>query len=370
MTSAPLRLGLSLSPTWLRGNAWRRTDSRVEDLYSGDFHLDVARMAEAAGIDFLFKPDVLTLRTELVEASAGFSSLDPTLLMAALAPETERIGLVTTISATLTPPYLIARQLQSLHRLSNGRAGWNIVMSMDGHGAFGQSEMAPSENRYARAQAVVDAVRALWGSYPAGAVIADRAAGRYADVGRLRPVDGVGPDRNISGTISVPAHDSPIPLFQAGGSPRGVSFAGATADAVFTMASTVEDAAGQRAALHAAATAADRKSTAVRSLPGFSFVLCRTRAEAETLANESEGTGPRGANHWSVVGTPHDAVESIRRWATADAIDGLIALPLGSWGSLELFLEEVVPGLRDLGLVADGPGGTTLAERIGLDPTG
>lgn len=53
--------------------------------------------------------------------------------------------------------------------------------------------------------------------------------------------------------------------------------------------------------------------------------------------------------HWQVVGTPTDAVEQILAWHSADAIDGVIALPGGSLGSLDLFLEQVVPALQATG---------------------
>src|SRR2546427_9911821 len=89
--------------------------SNIEGLYSSDFALDLARRAEAAHLDFVFRPDVSFLPMEALETGAGFASLDPTVLMAALARETSRIGLVSTVSTTFFPPYAVARQLQSLH---------------------------------------------------------------------------------------------------------------------------------------------------------------------------------------------------------------------------------------------------------------
>ena len=42
--------------------------------------------------------------------------------------------------------------------------------------------------------------------------------------------------------------------------------------------------------------------------------------------------------------------------AEAEVIDGFIAFPVGSWRSVELLCDEVMPRLRALGLVGDGAG--------------
>ena len=83
-TRKPLHIGLSLAPTWLSGDAWRRPGSNIEGLYSSDFALDLARRAEAAHLDFVFRPDVSFLPMEALETGAGFASLDPTVLMLSL----------------------------------------------------------------------------------------------------------------------------------------------------------------------------------------------------------------------------------------------------------------------------------------------
>ncbi|WP_447412604.1 LLM class flavin-dependent oxidoreductase, partial [Clostridium perfringens] len=77
------------------------------------FPIDLARRAEAAHLDFVFRPDVSCLTTEVMETASGFASLDPTVLLAAVAQATRHIGLVSTVSTTFYPPYVVARQLQS-----------------------------------------------------------------------------------------------------------------------------------------------------------------------------------------------------------------------------------------------------------------
>lgn len=156
-----LCIGMSLAPTWLSNEGWRAEDSGIEGLYSADFAVDIARRAEAAHMDFVFRPDASALPVPVLEQSFGFSSLDPTLLLTALVRETSKIGLVTTISTTFSHPYTIARQMMSLHWMSRGRAGWNVVTALQGNQNFGLADMPGSAERYDRAEEFVAAAQSL-----------------------------------------------------------------------------------------------------------------------------------------------------------------------------------------------------------------
>jgi FMN-dependent oxidoreductase (nitrilotriacetate monooxygenase family) len=73
--------------------------------------------------------------------------------------------------------------------------------------------------------------------------------------------------------------------------------------------------------------------------------------------------------HWQIVGTAQDAVDQILAWRDADAIDGVIALPGGSLGSLDLFIDAVVPALRLAGCLAStGTDGHLLERLRGIGP--
>lgn len=340
-----LRLGFALSPTWLRGDFWRRSDSDVENMFSLAPYAAIARAAEEASLDFLFVPDAGYLDAGVIEHTPGFSTLDSHTLVSALAAVTARIRLVPTVQTAFASPYTTARQLQSLHRLSGGRAGWNAVTALGGHENHGLGALPDSATRYARAAEFVRVVTQLWESFPAAALVADREAGRFADPDLVRPIGFHGEHFRVAGPLSVPAHPAGRPpLFQAGASPSGVAFAGATADAVFGCAPDVAAAIAQRTALRAAAVHAGRSPDGIRFLPGFSFVLADSRRDAEALAGDRAGGG--GPPHWTVVGTPDDAIEAIRSWAAAGAIDGIIALAGGSRESIRLFFDHVAPALR------------------------
>ncbi|WP_134325012.1 LLM class flavin-dependent oxidoreductase [Cumulibacter soli] len=335
-----LRIGLSLSPTWLRGDSWRQRASGAESMFSTEFYLGPAKLAEAAQLDFLFKPDAGFLDPAPLGRGVGFAALDSIVLMTALATQTSQIRLIPTISSTFAHPYTVARQLQSLDQLSGGRVGWNVVTSLGGAQNFPESSV---DDPYANATDFVEMIEALRQTFPADALLVDRRNGRFADISTLKTATPRG--RYASdGPIPVPAvSQRRWPLVHAGGSARSREFAAQYADLVFAMASTPEDSQRQRAALRAAAEPRRRR---VGLLPGLALCLADTRAEAQRLAQEA-GTRGTGAHvqHWSVTGTPDDAVVAITEWADTEACDGLIVLPIGSIRSLELFTSEVVPAL-------------------------
>lgn len=431
----PLCIGLSLAITWLTGNGWRRPDSCVEAIHASSFYTAIARRAEAACLDFLFRPDTLYLDTRVLARSPGFSSLDPTVLLSAIATATTRIGLVTTAATTFNPPYVVARQLQSLDWISQGRAGWNVVTALDGNGNFGDAPMPPSKARYDKALEFTDVVQRLWRSYPRDALVVDRATGRYADTARVRPIDHRGPYFSVQGPLNLPAHGAGrIPLFQAGASAWGRDFAARVADAVFAAAPDLDACAELRQDLRSRAAAHGRRPDAIRVLPGLSLYLGRTASEARDLYEATHADADQacrldylarmlgidvrqfapdqpltramlgepvttlrsqthadllrrlvereqptvqellrrpetgGSAHWRVVGTADDALREILAWADAGAADGFIALPGGSAGSLDLFLDELMPRLVARGRFRREYAGATLAAHLGIPP--
>ncbi|MBN9672262.1 NtaA/DmoA family FMN-dependent monooxygenase [Roseibium aggregatum] len=430
-SSRKLHIGMSLAPTWLSGDAWRRGDSGVEGLFSPHYYVDIAQRSEAAKLDFVFRPDTLFLDAARLEDSPGFASLDPTILLAAIAGATSRIGLLSTVSTTFLPPYVIARQIQSLNALSNGRAGWNIVTALDGNENFGLSDMPSSDERYARAKESVEIVRRLWEGFPGDALKLDRETGRYADPAAIRAIDFDGRFYKVRGPLNMPdMAEDPIPLIQAGASPTGRAFAASIADAVFAASPDRDAAIELRADLRNLAEASGRSADKIRVLPGLSLYLAESRGEALELYMETHKRLNRGQKfaavkacigldltdwpndrpvtaedlpeepatvknrtmagllrrlivrdsptpdellkrpevigsaHWQIIGTVEDAIEGIRDWHDAGAIDGFIAVPGGSVSSMHLTLHELVPRLAEAGLFRSDYSGTSFYSHL------
>ncbi|ETT67507.1 monooxygenase [Paenibacillus odorifer] len=279
-----LCIGLSLNATWMKGDGWRHPDSGVEKMESIDYYINLAKMAENSKLDFLFRADYLYVSPQMLGDSSNFGSPDPALFFAAIARETERIGLVTTISTTFNPPYVVARQLQSLHWLSNGRAGWNIVTSIEGADNFSDSPMPSPEERYAKAMEFTDVVRKLWESFPNEAIVIDRQSGMFSDKDKVTAINHSGEFFSVKGPLTLPAHKSGTPpLFQAGASDIGRNFASSVADAIFAAMPDIESGVELRNDLRRRAAEQGRDPDAIKVLPGLYFFLADTREEALKL---------------------------------------------------------------------------------------
>lgn len=238
-----------------------------------------AKRAEAAKLDFVFKADYLIAHPELIAKTKGTVGLDPSFLLALVARETQQIGLVTTISTSFTPPYLIARQLQSLNWISNGRVGWNVVTSIDGAYNFSNAPMPSSEERYAKAAECTNVVQQLWHSHPSEILEANGDLEKIKDL--VKPIDYNGEFFHIQGPLNIPMHPAgDIPLFQAGASEVGRQFAATVSNAIFAATPTMDVGIEMRNDLRKRAVEAGRSADDIRLLPGFYFFIGDTYEEA------------------------------------------------------------------------------------------
>lgn len=311
MKPRSLCVGLSLATTWLSGSAWQRTDSQVEAHGDVDLYVYLAQQAEAACLDFVFRPDTVFLDPLSQLQGPGTSAMDPTLLLACVARATRHIGVVTTASTSFSEPFHLARTLETLQQISGGRAGWNLVAGLEGRRNFGHREFLPASDRYRQAEECLGVVRALWRSYPHAAVRADRASGVYAQVGvdvnAIHPIHHTGRHFQVEGPLSMPTgRFGRVPVFQAGASADGRAFAARYADAVFAATPTQEAACELRADLRQLAQQAARAASDVRVLPGLSLYLADTRTEAQDLYDQAHahlGHAQRLAKLETILGT-------------------------------------------------------------------
>lgn len=393
-----------------------------------DEQVELALQAEEAKLDFVFKADYLVAHPDLIARNKGNVMLDPTLLFTAIAYATEKIGVVTTASTSFYPPYILARQLQSLNWISNGRVGWNIVTSIDGAENFGETGMPPSEERYAKAAECTELVRKLWRSHPYEVLKVDN-----TEVIRemVKPIEHSGEYFEVKGPLNIPQHISgEMPLFQAGASEAGRNFAASVADAIFAAMPDIESGIELRQNLRRRAEKHGRKQDDVRVLPGLYFFIgdtyeealemhrqahqhltmekglallemvlgldargisleskikedmlpsreqtVRSKTHAELLRNfiiKNEPTVEQilerpevvGSAHWVAIGTPQDVFQQIMERFEAGALDGFIAIPGGPQKSLDLFFSEVIPLFVKASIFRKEYTGSTLREHL------
>lgn len=244
-----------------------------------DEHIAFAKRAEAAKLDFLFKADYLIAHPELIAKMKGTVGLDPSFLMATVARETKQIGLVTTVSTSFNPPYIIARQLQSLNWISEGRLGWNLVTSIDGASNFSNELMPSSEERYAKATECKDVVQQLWYSNPYEILEVDGDLEKIKEL--VKPINHDGEYFHVKGPLNIPMHPAgDIPLFQAGASDTGRQFAAAVSNAIFAATPDIEVGIELRNDLRKRAVELGRSADDIRLLPGLYFFIGDTYEEA------------------------------------------------------------------------------------------
>lgn len=224
-----------------------------------------AATAERGRFDFLFLAEGLRVR----EHNGEIHDLDvvgrPDTLtvLAAVAAITKRLGLVGTINTTFNEPFELARQLASLELVSGGRSGWNIVTSNDAFTGenFRRGGFLDNADRYTRASEFVDVAEALWQGATA---------------------DHHGEFFDVVGSLEVPVSPQGKPIIvQAGVSAEGRDLAARYADAIFSPFADLVKGREFYADIAQRLEKFGRGADELKILPGATFVLGDTEAEAE-----------------------------------------------------------------------------------------
>ena len=265
--------------------AWRLPESNPRADFDLQHWIRLAQLAESAKFDSLFLADGPALTGTGEFRPPG--QLEPLTLLTALSQATSRIGLIATVSSTYNEPYNLARRLASVDHVSRGRAGWNIVTSAGADEAanFGLTDRPDHATRYARADEFLTVAKALWDSWEAEAVLADKARGRYADPARLHRLDHEGRYFSVAGPLNVARPPQGYPLLvQAGSSDDGKDFAARHAEAIFTAHQTFTSASEFYGDIKGRTRAAGRDPNEVIVLPGIVPIIGSTDAEAQALS--------------------------------------------------------------------------------------
>jgi alkanesulfonate monooxygenase SsuD/methylene tetrahydromethanopterin reductase-like flavin-dependent oxidoreductase (luciferase family) len=391
---------------------WRYRGATPRAVFDLAYYQRVGRLVERGRFDAIVFGDQLQGR--------GANGRTPTLL-AAIGSATTHVGLVATVSTTYNEPAAVADKFATLDCLSQGRAGWNIVTTAHPASAwnFGQVALPEKSARYQRAEEFVQVAKALW----QGAQLPGH--------GPNATIDHQGRWFSMRGALAPPRSPQGRPvLVQAGQSGDGRDFAAKTAEAIFCPAKTLDDGRAFRSDIRTRMPNFKRNPDDVKVMPGLSFVLAPTEAEAIAKDNElielsspslcieylSESVGfdltslpPNGQIPLDVIlagsefpaedirkqlepavkggtslvefakvyvrtprghhvfrGTPEQLADMMGHWLHQDACDGFTLQPAYMPGELEIFIDEVVPLLQRKGLLRRDYESTTLRGHLGL----
>jgi FMN-dependent oxidoreductase (nitrilotriacetate monooxygenase family) len=275
-----LHVNVNILQAGVFGGSWRFPGTDPLSSYRLDHYLRVARKAEAALLDAVFLADGAAIRDNIRYRPT--SSLEPTIVLAAIARVTERIGLIGTLSSSFNDPFNVARRLATLDQLSG--TGWNVVTTADPASArnFGLDQAVEHGLRYEIAAEFVEVVRALWRSWEPDAIVADRDRGVFADTSKIHAIDHQGPHFSVAGPLNVArsAQGEPV-IVQAGASNDGRNLAARVGEVIFTAADTRAAAQEYYRDVKSRAVAFGRRPDEIVILPGLSTVLGSTDAEAK-----------------------------------------------------------------------------------------
>src|ERR1043166_4803353 len=233
-----------------------------------DVYEEIARVSERGCIDMLFFGDGTGIpatwensRDEAVRWGIGWPRHDMSPVITAMSRVTKHVGFGLTYASTFMHPFYVARLLNSLDHITNGRIAFNVITSQRKADAqnYGFDELMEHGQRYDRMDEFMDVCRALWASVEPDAFEWNAETGRVANPNKVRAINHVGRFFKVKGPLSVPPSPQVVPvLIQAGGSPRGTRTAARFVDHVFGARKPIPAMGKQRAEVDAALRAEGR----------------------------------------------------------------------------------------------------------------
>jgi FMN-dependent oxidoreductase (nitrilotriacetate monooxygenase family) len=229
--------------------SWRHPESR-DDAHSADYYQEIARILETGKFHMAFFDDRLAMpdrygndHAPTVEYGIRATKMDPLIVLMTMSAVTTKLGLASTCSTTYFEPFDVARRFATLDLMTNGRAAWNVVTSVNDGEALnmGREEHLPHDLRYDRADEFMEVVLGHWDTWDDGAIIVDKKTGRYADPDKVKRLDHRGQFFTSRGPFTVPRSPQGHPvIIQAGASGRGRRFAGRWGEVIFAAARSTE----------------------------------------------------------------------------------------------------------------------------------
>src|ERR1700712_5319174 len=217
-----------------------------QDFTGAEYYRRIGRALEAGKFHLGFFDDRLAMpdlfggdHAHTVANGIRCVKMDPITILTVMGMATERLGLGSTASTTYFEPFDVARKFQTLDLMTNGRAAWNVVTSMNDSEAMNMGRGVHLEHdlRYDRADEFMEVVMGHWNSWEDGAIVLNKETGQFADPKKVHRLDHKGKFFDSRGPFTVPRSPQGHPvIIQAGASGRGQRFAGRWGEVIFTAA--------------------------------------------------------------------------------------------------------------------------------------
>ncbi len=272
-------------------SSWRHPLSR-EDTWSPEYYADLGRILEEGKFQVAFFDDRLAMpdrfgndHRHTVEHGIRCVKMDPVTVMMVMGMATKRLGLGSTRSTTYYEPFDVARTFATIDLMTNGRAAWNVVTSMNDGEALNMGKLLHPEHdsRYDRADEFMEVVMGHWTSWDDDAIVQDKKTGLFAHGDKVRRIDHKGEHFESRGPFTVPRSKQGHPVvIQAGQSGRGKKFAARWGELLFVGSPpTLDIGRANYKAMKAAIAAEGRNPDHVVIAPSAYIVCAETKMEAE-----------------------------------------------------------------------------------------
>jgi alkanesulfonate monooxygenase SsuD/methylene tetrahydromethanopterin reductase-like flavin-dependent oxidoreductase (luciferase family) len=388
-SSSPLHLAVALDGAGWHPGAWREAHARSAELFGAGYWADLVAEAERGTLDFVtiedslgvqsddhFKPDNRTDRVR--------GRLDAVLIAARIAPRTQGIGFVPTMSITHTEPFHASKSIATLDYVSSGRAGVRVQISgrHDVAAHFGRRALPPLPldaidepagrqqvgEYFTEAADYVEVLRRLWDSWEDDAEIRDVATGRFIDRDKLHYIDFEGRWFSVKGPSITPRPPQGQPIVAALGH-GGASYEliAGSADVGFVTPRDAAQAADIVGEIEALKWAAGRRKETVHIFGDLVVFLDRSAQAAQARRHRLDALA--GTEYHSdaevFAGTPAQLADLLQDWHNA-GLAGFRLRPATLPDDLVHITEGVVPELRRRNLFRARYEANTLRGLLGL----
>lgn len=295
---------------------------------------------------------------------------------------------------------------------------------------FNSKEHYEHSFRYRKAEEFIDVIKGLWDSWEDDAFIRNKESGEFFDRSKLHRLNHKGEFFSVQGPLNIARSRQGYPvLVQAGSSESGQQFAARSAEVIFSHNNNIKDSKAFYRSFKSKVISFGRSPDDVHILQGISPIIDETEEKAkekfeflESLITDETGikflsdyfggidlspytletkaleiglgelnnirfeyekfrpviikenltlrevysllTGSYSANEF--IGTPEKIAHNLEVWFTERAADGFMLMSPLLPGSLEDFVNLVVPILQERDLFRINYEGVTLREHLGL----
>ena len=271
-------------------SSWRHPESRM-DTWSPAYYRHLGQILERGKFHLGFFDDRLSMpdmygrdHHHTVQNGIRCLKMDPVTTLTVMGMATSKLGLGATYSTTYYEPFHVARVFQTLDLMSEGRAAWNVVTSLnDGEAQnMGQDKVGEHDLRYDRADEFMEVVHGHWDAWEEDSIVQDKSTGYFAHPEKVHRLDHKGNFFKSRGPFTVPRSPQGHPMIiQAGQSGRGKQFGARWGELIFLNYPNIDIAKKEYADFKSDVAKNGRNPDHVKITPAIYTVAAATKSEAE-----------------------------------------------------------------------------------------